>query len=79
MKKDNVVLRFFFDWLLVILGVLGSIYCLITAFDLAVPESFSWVSISSLAVFSLVLGDKKRDKIFAFYSALCEELAREGL
>ena len=36
-------------------------------------------SVSHTEIVDFMVRDKKRDKIFAFYSALCEELAREGL
>ena len=65
MKQHSDFVRLLSDLFLLLIGVLGAVFCLITAFDLAVPESFSWVSIGSLAVFSLVLGDKKRDKTTA--------------
>ena len=35
-------------------------------------------SISHTEIVDFMVRDKKRDKIFAFYSALCEELARAG-
>lgn len=36
-------------------------------------------SISHTEIVDFMVRDKKRDKIFAFYSALCEELANAGL
>lgn len=36
-------------------------------------------SISHTEIIDFMVRDKKRDKIFAFYSALCEELAQMGL
>ncbi len=36
-------------------------------------------SVSHTEIVDFLVRDKKRDRIFAFYSALCEELAREGL
>ncbi len=36
-------------------------------------------SISHTEIVDFMVRDKKRDKIFAFYSALCEELAQAGL
>ena len=36
-------------------------------------------SVSHTEIVDFMVRDKKRDKIFAFYSALCEELVREGL
>jgi len=36
-------------------------------------------SISHAEIVDFMVRDKKRDKIFAFYSALCEELANAGL
>ncbi len=36
-------------------------------------------SISHTEIVDFMVRDKKRDKIFAFYSNLCEELARQGL
>ena len=36
-------------------------------------------SVSHTEIVDFMVRDKKRDKIFAFYSALCEELVRAGL
>ena len=33
MKKANLVLRFLLEWALICVGVLGSLYCLTTAFE----------------------------------------------
>ena len=36
-------------------------------------------SVSHTEIVDFMVRDKKRDKVFAFYSALCEELVRAGL
>ena len=36
-------------------------------------------SVSHTEIVDFMVRDKKRDKIFAFYSALCEELVQAGL
>ena len=35
-------------------------------------------SVSHTEIVDFMVRDRKRDKIYAFYSALCEELAGEG-
>lgn len=65
MKRHGEFFRLLADLFLLYTGVLGAVFCLITAFDLAVPDGFAWISIGSLTVFSVLLGDPKRDKTAA--------------
>lgn len=59
MKKDNMVLRFLFDWLLISLGVLGSFYCLISAFDFPVPYGTVLAILTAISFYCGVLSGKK--------------------
>lgn len=61
MKQRNDQFRLLADLLLVIPGVLGAVFCLITAFDLPVPGALPWVSVTAILLFSLFLGNRKQD------------------
>ena len=59
MKKDNVILRFVLDWLLISMGVLGSIYCLITSFGLPVPYGMVLAILTAISFYCGVLSGRK--------------------
>lgn len=65
MKRSTTYSHLILDWLLVVPGLLGSVFCLITAFDLPASPELWWISIGSVTVFSLVLGHEKRDRVTA--------------
>ena len=59
MRKDNMVLRFVLDWILVSLGVFGSAYCLISSFDLPVPFGMALGILAAITFYCAVLSGKK--------------------
>ncbi|MBO4419219.1 MAG: transglutaminase domain-containing protein [Oscillospiraceae bacterium] len=66
MKKQRAVLsRTILDWILVMPGLLGSVFCLITAFDLPASRELLWIALGSVTLFSLVLGHEKQDRLVA--------------
>lgn len=65
MKKHDDFYRLLSDLFLLVTGVLGAVFCLITAFDLPVPEGFALIASLSITGFALALGRKKQDRITA--------------
>ena len=64
MKKVNYVLRFLLEWALICAGVLGSLYCLTTAFGLPMPLAVR-VMVPVLALFFCLLFNGKIGKYYA--------------
>lgn len=64
MKKANLVLRFLLEWALICVGVLGSLYCLTTAFGFPMPLSVRIV-VPVLALFFCLLFNGKIGKYYA--------------
>lgn len=66
MKQRNSICTLILDCLLLIPGVLGSVFCLITAFSLPASSWELWgIAISSSVIFSILLGHRKRDRMTA--------------
>ena len=65
MKKHDDFYRLLSDLFLLVTGVLGAVFCLITAFDLPVPEGFALIASLSITGFALALGRKKQDRTTA--------------
>jgi transglutaminase-like putative cysteine protease len=63
MKRRDDMIRLVTDWLLLVPGLLGSVYCLISAFDLPASEELWAIAIGSIILFTLILGHGKQDRI----------------
>ena len=64
MKKVNYVLRFLLEWALICAGVLGSLYCLTSAFGFSMPLAVP-VLVPVLALFFCLLFNGKIGKYYA--------------
>ncbi len=67
MKQDNRLCRLLLDWALICLGVFGSLFCVITAFDLPVPGVI-WVLVPLLSLGLGLLFQGKSGKYWALGS-----------
>ena len=65
MKKTNYGVRLLLDWMLLLIGVLGSVLCLITAFRLPIPPGLWSVTAIAVTVNCLALGHGKWDRVMA--------------
>ncbi len=63
MKHRSALTTLILDWLLIVPGVLGSVFCLTTAFDLPTSIELLYVALGSIAIFSICLGHKKQDRL----------------
>ena len=64
MKVREFIPRYLLEWLLVTAGVLGSLFCLITAFDLPVPDGLYLVVITA-SLFDCALFSGKKSTLIA--------------
>ena len=63
MKQRDFTKNLILDWLLLVPGLLGSVFCLITAFSLPASGELWGISIGAVTLFSVSLGYAKRDRI----------------
>lgn len=63
MKRRDDMIRLITDWLLLVPGLLGSVFCLITAFQLPASDELWYISIGAVILFTLILGHGKQDRI----------------
>lgn len=72
MKKQSLpvtLLHLFLEWLLGVSGVLGSIFCLLTAFELPLPRELLWMVPLAMAALLLLLR-LRRPRLAALLTAL---------
>lgn len=65
MKRRETITVLILDWLLMVPGVIGSVFCLITAFSLPASWELWAIALSAVTLFSISLGHQKRDRVTA--------------
>lgn len=63
MNRRETITTLILDWLLIVPGVLGSVFCLITAFSLPASSELWYITLGAVTLFSIALGHKKRDRL----------------